>query len=292
VTGPVQAAALAGALAAFGFASLAAEVRPAVAARVPRLLAHARASLADVLQPFLLAGAEGLIETDRERLRLQLAAGVASFFVGLAAIGPRVAVLLAFASAWLASRSLGWRRERYRLKLDKGVAGAASAIADALEAGRSVRGALAAAASGIRGPMGIELRRVSRELEVGARTDEALEALRRRSRSRRVDLVVAAVVVQRRSGGSLATLLREIAKVVEEQDRLGDEARAASAQARFTSVVVLSLPLGGLVLAELASPGIVSRMASSPGGAWLLGSALALQVAGLALIRRLSRLEA
>jgi tight adherence protein B len=110
-------------------------------------------------------------------------------------------------------------------------------------------------------------------------------------RSRRIDLIVGAIRIQRRSGGSLATLLRGVAAAIEEQERLESEARAASAQARFTSVIVVSLPFGGVLLGELASPGIVGRMAGSVAGIWLCGSALLLQLAGIALIRRLSRVE-
>ena len=124
---------------------------------------------------------------------------------------------------------------------------------------------------------------------MGAKTDVALEHRRRRSRSRRVDLIVAAVRIQRRSGGNLAALLRHIAGAIEEQDRLEGEARASSAQARFTAVVVLLLPLAGLLLGELASPGMVGRITGSVVGVWLLGGALLLQLVGVLVIRRLGR---
>ena len=42
---------------------------------------------------------------------------------------------------------------------------------------------------------------------------------------------------------------------MEEQARLEGELRAATAQARFTGLLVVLLPLGGALLAELASPG-------------------------------------
>jgi tight adherence protein B len=86
-------------------------------------------------------------------------------------------------------------------------------------------------------------------------------------------------------------LLRGIAKTLEDQDRLDAEVRAATAQARFTSLVVLLLPLGGLFLAELATPGMVSRMTGSPAGTWLLGCAAALQLSGVLIIRRLTRTD-
>ena len=67
-----------------------------------------------------------------------------------------------------------------------------------------------------------------------------------------------------------------------------EEARAATAQARFTAVLVIALPVCGIALGTLASPGLVGRMTASPLGIGLLVAALSLQVSGAVLIRRLA----
>ena len=67
--------------------------------------------------------------------------------------------------------------------------------------------------------------------------------------------------------------------------------RSATAQARFTGVVVVLLPLGGALLAELASPGFVLGLASSFLTAWLVGIAVVLQVVAAVAIRRLGRVR-
>ena len=284
-------AAIAGALGGLAIAWLAEIAAPTIALRLSPAAARGSEWIRRTLQPFRLAGAEGAVPTDIERLRLQITAGGVGFALGLSIFSTMIGFGLSIASAWLAGRSLVWRRARYRRRLDAGASAAALALADGLAAGHSVRGALVAAGPGLEGPVGLELRRVGRELEMGARTDRALERLRLRARSRRIALIVAAVRIQRRSGGSLAFLLREIAASIDEQDQLEEEANAASAQARFTSVVVLLLPLFGLLLGELAAPGMVGRMMGSALGLWLVGSAFALQLAGMLLIKRLSRVE-
>src|SRR5207248_2449093 len=83
--------------------------------------------------------------------------------------------------------------------------------------------------------------------------------------------------LQRRAGGDLARLLRETALALEDQARLEQEVRAATAQARFTGLLVVLLPLGGALLAELASPGYLKGLAGSFLTAWLGGLALAMQ---------------
>jgi len=100
---------------------------------------------------------------------------------------------------------------------------------------------------------------------------------------------VAGALLQRRAGGDLAKLLRSCARAFEDEARLIGEVRAATAQARFTGLVVVLLPLGGAGLAELASPGFVARLLASPLSAWLVGMSVAMQVGAAFAIRRLAR---
>jgi tight adherence protein B len=245
----------------------------------------------EVVAPLRRAGAEGVDPTRGQRRRLQAAFALAALPIGWATADPLAAVALAGLSAFFASRAVVWRRERYLRNLDQGTAPAALAIADALSSGHSTRGGLAIAAPALDGPMGVELRRVAADLSVGTPTDAALERFRIRVASRRVDLIVAAIRLQRRSGGNLAALLREIAGAIEEQSRLEAEARAASSQARFTSTIVLAMPVCLLGLGELADPGMLGRVGGSPLGIWLLGVALVLWLTGAMLVRRLGRVS-
>jgi tight adherence protein B len=167
----------------------------------------------------------------------------------------------------------------------------ALSIADALGGGHSLRGAITEAAEGLDGAAGQELGRVAAELAVGARTEDALEGMRARVGSPAMGTIVAATVLQRQAGGDLARLLRQTARAFEDQARVEGEARAATAQARFTGLIVVLLPLGGALLAELASPGYLRGLAGSFLTAWLGGLALALQVVAAVAIRRLGRVR-
>ena len=116
--------------------------------------------------------------------------------------------------------------------------------------------------------------------------------MRARVRGPAIDMIVAAALLQRDAGGDLARLLRDCARAADDATRLEREARAATAQARFTGAMVVMLPLGGALLAELASPGFLRGLATSFLTAWLVGLALVMQVAAAFLIRRLSRVKA
>ncbi|MEX2196874.1 MAG: type II secretion system F family protein [Thermoleophilaceae bacterium] len=279
---------LAGALAAVAAADLARVGVPALRARAPRLAGGAAALVETVAR----AGREGRDPGAAERRRLLAAGALAALGAGAMLAGAAAGVVLAAAGPWLVARLLRARRARYRRAVDAGAAAMALAIADALGGGHSLRGAIAQASDGLPGAAGHELRRVARELALGAPTDEALDAMRARCRSHAIDTIVAAALLQRRAGGDLARLLREAASQFEDHARLLGEVRAATAQARFTGLVVAVLPAGAAGLAELASPGYLGGLAGSFLTAWLAGVALVLQAIGLVAIRRLGRVEA
>jgi tight adherence protein B len=236
-------------------------------------------------------GREGREPGAAERRRLLLLAAAGALVAGTTLAGPLAGLALAGAGPWLAARALRVRRERYRRAVDDGATGIAIALADALGGGHSLRGALVEAAPSVPGAAGAELGKVAAELTAGAPTDRALEAMRRRVQAHRIETVVAACLLQRRAGGDLAGLLRDCASAFEDQSRLQEEVRGATAQARFTGLVVVVLPLGGALLAELASPGFLAGLWSSFLTAWLVGLALALQIVAALVIRRLGHVR-
>jgi tight adherence protein B len=270
-----------------GAARLVGELAPAAVARVSRLLRVASGAIGALLR----LGREGREPGAVERRQLLACGGVAALCAGMVVAGP-VGALVALAAPLVLSRALHARRLAYRRSVERGAPAIALAIADALAGGRSLRGALLEAPITVGGAAGAELRRVSAELAMGQPTEAALEALRLRCPSPAIEAIVAAALVQRRSGGNLGALLRRLARSFEDHQRLVDEVRVATAQARFTGVLVVVMPLCGAVLAELASPGLLASVADSALTAWLVGLALVLQAAAAVLINRLGRVRA
>jgi tight adherence protein B len=278
---------LAGGAAAIAAWDLAGRGAGALSRRAPSVVRGA-AGLVDAL---VRLGREGRDPGARERRRLLVVGALVALLAGTAVLGPLAGLALAAVGPWTAARILRARRERYRRAVDAGVAQMAVAIADALAGGHSLRGAIEESARSLDGAAGHELRRAAAELAAGATTDAALESMRARAGSSRLDTLVAACLLQRRAGGDLARLLRESARAMEEQARLEGDVRAATAQARFTGLLVALLPLGGALLAELASPGWFAGLWSSFLTLWLVGIALVLHVVAAVLMRRLGRVR-
>ena len=104
-----------------------------------------------------------------------------------------------------------------------------------------------------------------------------LERLRRRASGPAWDTLVAGILLQRDAGGDLAALLRELAGSLEAAARVEADARAATAQARFTARLVLGLPVGAAAagragrarLRGVAARRAAARPRSSPRAACL-----------------------
>ena len=110
-------------------------------------------------------------------------------------------------------------------------------------------------------------------------------------RSARVDAFAAALLSQRLAGGDLSALLRRFAAGAAARDRAAEDARSATAQARFTGLLVVAMPSGGALFAELIRPGFLAKLAGEPAAAAMVALAAALQAAGFVAIRRFARVE-
>jgi len=241
------------------------------------------------LEPLRRAGLEGYSPSNPERRRLAVlgsfAMVVAGWFVG----GVSLALPLTVAGPTLAGWVLAARRRRYRRAVERALPDVALAVADSLTAGRSLRASLPAAATSLDGPASVELARLGAELDLGAPTGDAVAAWRRRMRSARVDALAAALLSQQLAGGDLAGLLRRFAEGAAERDRVAEDAKAATSQARFTGLLVVAMPTGGALFAELLQPGFLTKVLGAPASALLLVLAALLQLAGFVAIRRLSQ---
>jgi tight adherence protein B len=241
------------------------------------------------LEPLERIEREGYLPSGVERRRLTVlgtgAAALAGWFLAGWALAAPLAVFGPAAVGWV----IAARRRRYRRRVERALPEVATAIADSLSAGRSLRASLAASAASLEGPAASELTQLERELDLGSATGDVLARWRARMRSQRVDSLVAALLSQRLAGGDLAGLLRRFAAGAAEQERVSEDARSATAQARFTGLLVVAMPTGGAIFAELLEPGFFAGLLASPPAAVLLVLAVVLQLLGFLAIRRLAQ---
>ena len=140
-------------------------------------------------------------------------------------------------------------------------------------------------------PIATDLRATIREVEFGSSVDEALEHLVQRTRDEDLELVVSAVLMQRRVGGDLGEVLTNIAAMIHDRVRIRGEIRTLTAQARMSAWVVGMLPVGfGAVMTAL-QPSHMRVLIDEPVGRLMVIVAVGLQLIGFMFVRRIAQVD-
>jgi tight adherence protein B len=248
-------------------------------------------ALARVLAPLRMVGRTGQEPTTPERRRLAILGAAALLAAGWLVAGPVVGVALAVAGPAAVGPLLAARRRRWRRALAASVPLVARGLADALAGGHSVRAALEGLGrpGALPGAAGVELRAAGHRLALGAPTDTVLTTLRDRAADPAWETLVAAILLQRQTGGDLAALLRSVADSCEHARRVEADARTLTAQARASSHLVAGLPCAALALVALIAPGSLAALLADPRSRLLLLAGLVLGAAAMTTINRLAR---
>jgi tight adherence protein B len=136
-------------------------------------------------------------------------------------------------------------------------------------------------------PLATELDRAAVDLTLGGGIGDALASLRSRTNSARIESLAGAIELHRGSGGDLVRLMRELADAFRARDRALRDAHSASAQARFTAIVVAAIPIVFGAALELAAPGSVTGALGLLPTAMMLAISIALMALGVALAYRI-----
>lgn len=222
---------------------------------------------------------------------LRISAAALAFFCGLLAGGPAGGVIFSLVGGFLPGLLVRWQRRRWRVRFESQLVPALRGIASGLQAGLSLLQALEGISRESDGPFGKESRFLLRELKLGQSFDEAFEALGSRVGSRELDLVVAAVVLSRQLGGNLGEVLEGIAGTLQERFRLEGRVASLTAQGRMQGRVVAALPLLLGAVLWWMRPDLVEPMLRHSFGHLLVAAVIVLELAGLAWIRRIVRVD-
>jgi len=116
-------------------------------------------------------------------------------------------------------------------------------MVNGLRAGYSSMQAMEAVAREMPSPISDEFRRVVQEMQLGIAMEPALENLLRRIPSDDLDLVVAAMNVQREVGGNLAEVLDTISYTIRERVRIKGEVRVLTSQVVYSGRFLAMMPV-------------------------------------------------
>ncbi len=137
------------------------------------------------------------------------------------------------------SRQQGQRLYRFNDQL----ADMLNLMVNGLRAGYSTMQAMEAISRELPPPISDEFRRVVQEMQLGLPMEKTLDNLLRRIPSDDLDLVVAAINVQREVGGNLAEILETISHTIRERVRIKGEIRVLTSQVIYSGRFLAMMPL-------------------------------------------------
>ncbi len=115
-------------------------------------------------------------------------------------------------------------------------------LVGSLRAGQGLLQAIESASSVQPEPMRTEMLRVVGQVNMGTSISDSMESLSTRFDSRDVDLLAAAIAINRETGGNLTEVLERLAKTVRQRRDVRAEAKALTAAPRATSYFLLVIP--------------------------------------------------
>ena len=179
------------------------------------------------------------------------------------------------------------RREQIEAKLDV----FALALANATRATPSVGRALHILQTSLTPPLNLEVAQVLRELRIGSSLEQALLNFSWRVESPSLDALLSSVLIARKVGGDLSSVLETTAATLREMMRLEGVLRSKTAQARTQMWVLACIPPVLVGAFEMVKPGYYEPMTSHPLGVVALCVAALAWIASILLARRILAVE-
>jgi tight adherence protein B len=236
-----------------------------------------------------------------EYVALRVSCAVAFMGVGalvIAAIDVRLAVMrvlvifsLALAGWFLPRVMLGRRQKRRLEQVEKQLPDAMTAMAKSLQAGAGLYQAMAFAAKETPEPLGPELQRTLRDLNLGADVDDAFESLSERIGSADLNIALTAISIQRTVGGNLSEILMNVTNTVRERAKIKAEVRVLTSKQKMMSNLMALLPVLVALAFIALNPDLGNLLFNTTAGQIALAAGIALELLGLWLVRRLSIIE-
>jgi Flp pilus assembly protein TadB len=164
-------------------------------------------------------------------------------------------------------------------------------LVGSLRAGQGLLQAIESSSSSQPEPMRYEMHRIVGQVNLGTSISDAMESLTTRFDSRDVDLLAAAISINRETGGNLTEVLERLAKTVRQRRDVRAEAKALTAAPRATSYFLLVIPFIITGYSVAISPIYRERLLHTQVGRMILIGAIIWSFIGFLISQKLAKAE-
>lgn len=171
-------------------------------------------------------------------------------------------------------------RSRRRAEMLRQLPAMLDELARAARTGRSLEKCLALVAEDTPSPLGGELRRCTKRLDLGMSITEALGELPQRTGLTATNVFVSALAVHRQTGGDLVKVLERLAQTLRARIQFQGRLQAATAASRATALLMVLVPPAVLAFFIFRDSNYLTTLMSSEWGFRATLIAAALQIIG------------
>jgi tight adherence protein B len=227
--------------------------------------------------------------------RLLMFSAMAGVLAGLAASMLTVQLVIivsaALAGAVMPFVHVFWKRKKRFDKFLEHLPDALELMSRALSAGHAFSEALHMVSIEMPEPISKEFRKTYEEQNLGLSLKLALENLTHRMPLLDLRLCVTAVLIQRETGGNLAEILEKVAYTIRERFRILGDLKTLTTSSRLSAWLLCGLPIGVAAAVTVMNPEYMSILWKDPRGHKLIYLAVALQVSGMLIVRKILRIK-
>lgn len=164
-------------------------------------------------------------------------------------------------------------------------------ISRGLRAGTTVEKTFMTVAREVEAPIGPEFSSICKQIDFGMSFEDALRASADRVQVKDYSFFVIALIIQRRTGGSLSELVGNISAIIRRRQELKLKIKALSSEARATGMIVGSLPFLALLGMLYFSPDYIEAFQKDPAGRKMMALSMGLILTCIVVIRRMIRFK-
>lgn len=227
--------------------------------------------------------------------RLVMFSVMAGLLAGLAAsmltmVWPVVAVAGVVAAS-VPFLHVVWRRRQRLRKFLEHLPDALELMSRALSAGHAFAESMHMIANEMPEPIATEFRKTYEEQNLGLSLKLALENLAARVPLLDLRLCITAILIQRETGGNLAEILEKVAHTIRERFRIMEDLNTLTTSSRMSAWILCGLPIFVALVVTAMNPDYMSVLWSDPRGHRLIVVALAMQITGMLIIRKILNIK-
>lgn len=164
-------------------------------------------------------------------------------------------------------------------------------MANSMRAGFSFMQAMQLVGKELPDPLGPEFERVVRQAGLGTTLEKVFEDLIKRLPNKELEIVVQAILAQRKSGGNLAVLLETMEETIRGRVRILEELHTLTAQGRMSSWIITLLPVGLALYLSVVNREYFGPMLEHPLGWTMIFLASVSIIIGWVVIQKIIRIE-